>query len=255
MIKNSSLNEHDPLIFPSFLCFAVRAQITQFSEIHASFMTCAQLLICMWTCMHLDQPADVCGGRRLQQVKCLCVCRGCLRLCRRPSIMHASALPPQLWCQPWAEVAALYHAAAHFFKAGKRNRVSGKKKEAYNRMGRGDKTASVCVCHIRATDCKPHEPSHSWRRGAAWDRGSWKVNLSLSSPLSVLRGKAAKEQHQQQRRWEKKQEAQAPQELDWLNEALCYLNGKSMFALSKGTRETGSEGERSITGGATIRTH
>lgn len=188
-------------------------------------------------------------------------------MCRRPSIMHTSSLLPQLWSQPWAKVGALYRAAAHFFKPGKRNRVSGgearkegggwKKKKSYNRMGRGDKAACVSVCHIWVADFRLHEPSHSSRRGGArclwW--GSCKVNWSLSPPLSLLWGKGAKEQHQQQRRLEKKEEAQAPQELDWLNEALCYLNGKSMFALSKGTRETGSEGERYVAGGATIWTH
>lgn len=159
---------------------------------------CAQLLICMWTCMHVDQPAHVCDGRRLRRVKHLCVCRGRRQLRRRPSIMHASTLLAQLWSQPWAEVGALYHAAARFFKAGKRNRVPGGetrnvvpgRRRPTMGMGRGDEAAFVSVCHIWMADFKLREPSRSSRRGGAgcmwW--GSYKVNLSLS-PLLCTPGK------------------------------------------------------------------
>lgn len=152
---------------------------------------CAQLLICMWTCMHVDQPAHVCDGRRLRRVKHLCVCRGRRQLRRRPSIMHASTLLAQLWSQPWAEVGALYHAAAWLGKGTaflEEKQRGARKKKAYNRMGRGDEAAFVSVCHIWMADFKLHEPSRSSRRGGAgcmwW--GSYKVNLSLSPLLCTL---------------------------------------------------------------------
>lgn len=123
MIKNSFLNEHNLLIVPRFLFRSLRTYDTIFLKIHEFYHVCTALNLhvnvhAMWTCKRLWwQEAAAC-------VKYLCVCHGCLQLCRRPSIMHASTLLPQLWSQPWAEVGALYHAAAHF-KAGTRNRVSG----------------------------------------------------------------------------------------------------------------------------------
>lgn len=215
----------------------------------------------MWTRMHVVQPANVCGGRRLHP----CVCRGRLQLCGRPSIMHASTLLPQLWSQPWAEVGALYHAAARFSKAGKSNRVSGGETriEVPGRRSPTSEweevikplfflfaTSDRLTSNYLSLPTAPDEEAPA-ACGEGLVRLTW-VYLLLST---YSEGKEAKEQHQQQRRWEKKQEAEAPQELDWLNEALCYLNGKSMFALSKGTRESGSEVERYIAGGATIWTH
>lgn len=129
---------------------SLRTYDTIFSKIHEFYHVCTALNLhvnvhAMWICKSLWwQEAAAC-------VKYLRVCRGCLQLCRRPSIMHASTLLPQLWSQPCAEVGALYHAAAHFFKAGTRNR-GARKKKPYNRMGRGDKAAFVSVCHIWVAD-------------------------------------------------------------------------------------------------------
>lgn len=114
------------------------------------------------------------------------------------------------------------------------------------------KEALVSVWHIWLTSNYPSLPT-AVNEEAPAPCGEGLVRLTRVYLL--LLGKGAKELHQQQRRWEKKQEARAPQELDWLNEALCYLNGKSMFAFSKGTIETGSERERYIAGVATIWTH
>lgn len=173
---------------------------------------CAQLLICMWTCMHVDQPAHVCDGRRPRRVKHLCVCRGRRQLRRRPSIMHASTLLAQLWSQPWAEVGALYHAAARFFKAGKRNRVPGG--ETRNVVpGRRrptiewEEVMKQLLCLFATSEWLT---SNYMSLPAALDEeapaacGEGLIRLTWVYLLfSVLRGKGAKEQHQQQRRWEK----------------------------------------------------
>lgn len=230
-----------------------------------SFNMCGQLSV------HVDMQArgssPTCGeptydfdDTGLQCVKHLCVCRGSLQLCRRPCIIHASTLLSQLWSQPWAEAGALPHAAAHF-KGWQRNWAAAGEtmNEWRNRWiptteceKVKKKEALVSVWHIWLTSNYPSLPT-AVNEEAPAPCGEGLVRLTRVYLL--LLGKGAKELHQQQRRWEKKQEARAPQELDWLNEALCYLNGKSMFAFSKGTIETGSERERYIAGVATIWTH
>lgn len=88
--------------------------------------------------------------------------------------------------------------------------------------------------HVRFADSELSETQRAWDERQGW--GLKRLMWVYLSPYMEPKNSRECEEQQQQKRTRKETGTARRHELDWLNQPLCYLNGKSMFALSKGNK-------------------